>query len=95
MNGQYGDTTMKLLGFSIYDTKALAFMPPFFMPSIGLGVRAFGDVLRDPSSPLAKHPRDYELFKVGDFDDSTGAIGQDGLVTPFSLCTGAQALEDR
>lgn len=86
---------MKLTGFSIYDTKAEAFMPPFFMPSIGLGVRAFGDVLRDPNSPIGKHPRDYELFKVGEFDDSTGSVGSGSIVTPLLLVTGVQALEDK
>jgi len=84
---------MKLTGFSIYDTKAEAFMPPFFMPSIGLGIRAFSDVLRDAGSPLAKHPRDYELFKVGEFDDSTGSVSTGSIVTPVLLSTGAQALE--
>lgn len=85
---------MKLTGFSIYDTKAEAFMPPFFMPSIGLGVRAFGDVLRDHGSPLSKHPRDYELFKIGEFDDSTGSVSAGGIVTPILLATGTQALEE-
>jgi len=81
-------------GFSIYDTKAQAYLPPFFMPTIGLGVRAFGDVLRDANSPLAKHPRDYELYKIGEFDDSTGHISQGAIVAPLLLVTGAQALED-
>jgi len=85
---------MTATGFSIYDTKAQAYLPPFFMATIGLGVRAFGDVLRDSSSPLSKHPRDYELYKVGEFDDSTGHLRMGAIQAPLLLVTGTQALED-
>ncbi|AXH74205.1 MAG: nonstructural protein [Microviridae sp.] len=84
---------MKLTGFSIYDSKAEAFTAPFFQPTPAMGIRTFGELCRDPGSPFSKHPRDFELFKVGEFDDSTGSFGAGGIITPVLLSTGLQALE--
>ena len=69
--------------FSVYDSKAEAFMQPFFMTSKGQAVRAFTDLVRDDSSSLNKHPEDYALFHIGQFDDSDASISM--LAAPQSL----------
>lgn len=58
--------------FGVRDSKALAFLQPFFSASTGAAVRAFGDAINEGNSPLAKHPEDYLLYELADFDDSTG-----------------------
>lgn len=55
--------------FAVYDSKAEAYMPPFFMTSRGQAMRSFGDTADDPSTQLHKHPLDFTLFELGDFDD--------------------------
>jgi len=84
---------MRMTGFSIYDKKAEAFGPPFFQPTPSMGIRTFGDLVKDPNSPFSKHYRDYELYKVGEFDDSTGTISIGAIISPVLLSTGVQALE--
>lgn len=58
--------------FSVYDEKAEAFLPPFFLPTIGIAARAMTDCVNDPGHQFAKHPSDYTLFLLAEFDDSTG-----------------------
>lgn len=65
---------MKLKIFSVYDSKALAYGVPFFMPSVGSAVRAFSDLANDPQSMVNRHPTDYVLYEVGEFDDTVGGV---------------------
>lgn len=65
---------MTLKVFAVYDSKALCYGVPFFMPSVGAAVRAFGDLACDPQSSVSKHPTDYILFEVGEFNDSTAGL---------------------
>lgn len=60
---------MKLLAFSIYDEKVRAFNSPYFAPSIGHAARSFGDAVNDGDTTLSRHPLDYSLYHVGEFDD--------------------------
>lgn len=61
---------MKTQMFSVYDTKALIYGVPFFMQTKGAAIRAFTDLAHDPQSMVARHPKDFILFHVGEFDDS-------------------------
>lgn len=65
---------------SVYDTKAEAFITPFFVPNMAMALRALGDAVRDREHMFGKHPEDYILFELGKFDDSTSYIDQ--LVPP-------------
>lgn len=60
--------------FSVRDSKAMAFLQPFFSSANGSAIRAFIDAVNDKSTPLAKHPEDYILYEIGCFDDTTGEI---------------------
>lgn len=60
--------------FSVRDSKSNAFLQPFFSATIGSALRAFGDAVNDQNSPFGKHPEDYLLFELADFDDSTGLL---------------------
>jgi len=58
--------------FTVYDSKAETFMPPFFVPSKGLAIRAFEDCINSNEHHFGKHPADYTLFSLGSFDTDTG-----------------------
>lgn len=60
--------------FAVYDSKALAYLQPFFSESVGSAVRAFGDAANESGSPLSKHPGDYQLYEIGTFDNLTGML---------------------
>ena len=63
---------MKYHMFSVYDEKAKAYLPPFILPEIGMATRTFGDCINSEEHQFGKHPADYTLFKIADFDDETG-----------------------
>lgn len=67
---------MILKAYSIYDRKALTYNPPFYAPTDGAACRIVADSANDPNSSLGRHPNDFVLFLVGEYDD------QKGLMTP-------------
>ena len=60
--------------FAIHDSKAQAHFPPFYLPTKAMAVRAFADMANDPTNNVGKHPEDYTLFHIGEYDDNTGVI---------------------
>lgn len=65
---------MKLKVFAIHDQAAEAYLQPFFMQTRGQAIRALTDTMKDESTTFNKHPQDYTLFEVGEYDDSTGSL---------------------
>ena len=76
--------------FSIYDAKAQAYLPPFFMHSEAVAVRAFSDGINDKEHAFGRHPSDYTLFNIGNFDDATGKIEP---ATPIAVASGHTLVE--
>jgi hypothetical protein len=74
---------MKYNIYSVYDAAAEGFLQPFFMTNKGQAVRAFSDLANDPSHNFGKHPEDYTLFELGEYDDKNAQITQHQ--TPVSL----------
>ncbi len=58
--------------YTVHDIKAETFMPPFFVPSKGLAIRAFEDCINSQDHHFGKHPADYTLFQLGSFDTDSG-----------------------
>ncbi len=63
---------MKLKVFSVFDSKAEAFIQPFYSQTTGTAVRSFEQALQDPAHEFRKFAGDYTLFELGQFDQSTG-----------------------
>ena len=63
---------MNLSIFMIYDSKAEAYLQPFFSQSQGTALRSFIDLANDPQHEFCKHAEDYTLFFCGTFDPLTG-----------------------
>lgn len=60
--------------FSIYDEKAHAYLPPFFLPTDGMALRTFSDCINSDTHQFGQHPSDYTIFHLGHFDDSNGEL---------------------
>lgn len=58
--------------FTVYDSKAEAFLPPFFTTATGLALRMFEDCANNPEHLFGRYPGDYTLFELGTFDSDTG-----------------------
>lgn len=63
---------MKLHIYAIRDAQAAAFMTPFFLTTQGQALRAFSDLANNQNHLVSKHPDDFKLYHLADWDDSTG-----------------------
>lgn len=79
---------MTLLAFAIRDEKVGAFLQPFFAPAIGSAIRSFLDACTG-DTPMAKHPGDYTLYRIGSYDDNTAQLLSD---TPLLVASGSEAV---
>lgn len=60
--------------FTVYDSKAGAYLQPFFERSPAVAVRAIQAILKNPQHPFTLHAEDFTLFQLGQFDEDTGLI---------------------
>lgn len=65
---------MKTLVYTVYDQKVERYLQPFFMQTKGAALRAWMDAVRDPKTSFNKHPEDYTLFEIGEYDEETGSF---------------------
>jgi hypothetical protein len=73
---------------SVYDEKAEAYLPPFVLPTINMAIRTFMDCVSDSNHAFGKHPSDYTLYVLGDFDDKEGEY----VNNKHPIITGLEAL---
>lgn len=83
---------MRLYMVSIYDKRAQEFGPPMCQHTLGTAERMFQDVVNDPQSPVSKHPEDYALFQIGEFESATG---MSKATEPNLLCNAIQLLQNK
>lgn len=65
--------------FAVYDHKAQDFGQPFFNQNTATALRAFTDLVNDPSTTVFKYPDDFTLFEIGHYESNTG------IITPLEL----------
>lgn len=65
---------MRYKVLAVRDRAIDAFGQPFFTNSTGGAIRSFGDEINraDPNNQLNKHPEDFDLYLLGEWDDATG-----------------------
>ena len=57
---------------SVYDSKAQAYLQPFFSVTTGVAVRQFTAAVQDSNHDFHRFAEDYTLFELGDFNENTG-----------------------
>ncbi len=65
---------MELRMFTIHDSKAAAYLPPFVLPEEDMAIRSFADCVNDISHAFYRNPGDYTLFSIGKFDANKGVL---------------------
>ncbi len=65
---------MQLKMFSIYDSKAEAWIQPFFSLATGSAIRSFETAANEEGNDFNRYGADYTLFEVGYFDQHTGEL---------------------
>lgn len=79
-----------LKAYSVYDNKTEAYAKPFFQLTRGEALRSWTDLANDLQSQnmVAKHPSDFVLFEIGEYDESTGTF--QNHPAPFNLGSALQ-----
>lgn len=60
--------------YAIRDNAIEAFGQPIFVRAQGQAIRSFIDECNNTESQLSKHPADYDLYYIGEYNDNTGEI---------------------
>lgn len=60
--------------YAIYDSKAAAYLQPFFCSNHALAFRNLERAVKNPQSPFAEFPADFTLFHLATFDDVKGVL---------------------
>jgi len=78
---------MKQKIFSIYDSKADAYLTPFFLHQEAMAIRVFSDCINSETHQFGKHPEDYTLFSIGTWEDQSGKFS---TTNPKSIGNGVE-----
>ena len=60
--------------FCVVDAKTGVYSHPFYEVTRGSAVRAFTDTVHTKDHPFNRHPEDYSLCYLGQYDDSNATI---------------------
>lgn len=82
---------MKLNAYTIYDVASGTYMRPFYSEADGQAVRGFKDIACDENHEVGKHPEDYTLYRIGDFNTTTGKMTGEDLE---KLATGLEMIAE-
>lgn len=63
---------MKIVG--IKDDAIQSFGRPIFVVALGQATRSFADEVNNAESEMYKHPADYSLWYLGEYDDEKGTF---------------------
>lgn len=70
---------------SVRDRATDTYGNPFFVVALGQAVRGFSDEVNNPESALNKHPDDYDLYVLGDYESESGLFN---CGTPRQIAVG-------
>jgi len=65
---------MKKQILSVYDNVSQVFSHPFFAINVGTGIRDFHLACKDLNSTIGKCPDDFNLFHIGEFEDTDASF---------------------
>lgn len=65
---------MKTELYVIYDSKAQIYNKPFHQVNRDTAIRAAHSLATDPQGEVSRHPEDYALFQIGNYEDTTAQI---------------------
>lgn len=65
---------MKYKMMAVRDSAADVFGQPYATLNVGAAARSFGDEINrgGENNTLSSHPEDFDLYELGEYDDSTG-----------------------
>lgn len=59
----------------VFDTVSKVYAPPFYAVTKGEAIRSFANAVNDKNmGDLNKHPKDFLLYVIGSFEDTSGLL---------------------
>lgn len=83
---------MKYQVVTIFDRAAEIFNAPAFFTAVGVAVRTFSDQVNDPNNPTNKHPEDFSMYHLGEYDDQTAEFTT--FEKPIKLATAKDYIQE-
>lgn len=68
---------MKLKIYSVYDKKSMVYHPGQYCHNDGHAMRFFAMQFQNPDTVMGKYPEDFDIYRIGEFDDATGLLSSD------------------
>lgn len=82
---------MILLAYTVYDSKANAYLPPFYAVNHAVATRTFTTACSEPGHAFYLNAEDFTLFHVGSWDPEGGLLVPD-VGTPIAKAHEQKAL---
>lgn len=60
--------------YAVRDLRMGAYLKPVFLQNDSVLTRALQDALKDENSLFSWHPEDYQVFRLGAYDDGDGTL---------------------
>lgn len=60
--------------YSVYDSKAQAYLQPFFCPNAAVAIRAFQQAAIDPTHHFHTFAADFTLMQIGEWNELEGTL---------------------
>ena len=73
--------------FVQYDSKADAYSLPFWAVTVPAAIRSFTDMALNPETLVNRHPGDFTLFHVGEYDDVSGRVSMFDVKSNLGLAS--------
>jgi len=80
---------VKVQLYAIFDMASGVYEKPFFSTADDLVRREFLNAATAAETPISKHPKDYSLWRLGNFDDNTGIVQNE---SNECLCTAMEII---
>lgn len=78
--------------FAVYDKKVEAYLTPFIMKTKGEAIRSWVDVVNDKNTQFNKHPEDFSLCLLAEFDEVSGKY-ENRLPGPDHIATALEYVD--
>ncbi len=80
---------MKVQIYAVFDMASGTYEKPFFSTADALVRREFQNVATAADTPINQHPKDYSLWRLGNFDDNSGKVNDEANEC---LCTAMEII---
>ena len=58
--------------YAFQDVKVSVFLPPMVLLNDNEARRLLSEVVNDKQTPMGRHPEDFRLVRIGEYDDNSG-----------------------